>query len=74
MKNFIELTLEENKRVLVNVNHVFKVEEDKVRGEVICKVCLGPKGYNSFPYQYLEPKESYDDVLGKIKEAVTQQI
>lgn len=72
MKTFIELTSKEDKRVLINVNYIFRVEDDEVKGETVCRICFTPKGYNSYPYQSLEPKESYDEVLSKIKDAVSQ--
>lgn len=59
MSKFIELSDTENKSVLLNVNHIFKVS--RISDENT-EICLSVNGYNGFPYQYIKTKMSYETV------------
>lgn len=67
MKNFIEVSDQKDTKILLNINHIFQVQLLDVKGVAKCRIGLMAKGYNSFPYQFIDTKESYEDVLKLIE-------
>ena len=67
MKNFIEVTDQKDTKALLNINQIFKVQSIDVKGVSKCRIDLMAKGFNNFPYQFIDTKESYEEVLKLIE-------
>lgn len=62
MSKFIELTTEDNEKVLLNTDHIFEVSKDGKH--TVVKIIAN--GYHNFPYYYLYvqlPYESLREIL-----------
>lgn len=64
MNKFIELTNEDDKKILINASHVFDVHEE-INERAKTKTMIyfaGVKGYGNQPFKTLEVKEDYETV------------
>lgn len=66
MKGFIEVLNEDNNRVLININYIEEVIEEKNN----CTIYLNfnSPNSNSFDFEYI--KEPYESIKSKIEEAM----
>lgn len=69
MKNFIEVTDLNNTKVLLNVKHIFKVQ-NPTDTKTNCQIDIAWTGFNNYPFQYVKTIESYEEVLNLIEKAV----
>lgn len=65
MSKFIEVPTQKG-NVLLGLRHIFKVEE---YSSVETRICISVNGFNSYPFQYVDAKLSYSEVLDLIQNA-----
>lgn len=70
MTNFIEINDKENNKILLNINYIFRVVPLKNDKIAKCRVEQTTKGYNNYPYQYIDTLESYEEIKQLIEAAV----
>ena len=66
MKGFIEVLNEDNNRVLININYIEEVIEEK--NNCIIYLNFHSPNSNSFDFEYI--KEPYESIKSKIEEAM----
>lgn len=66
MKGFIEVLNEDNNRVLININYIEEVIEEKNN----CTIYLSFHSLNNNAFNYKYIKESYESIKSKIEEAM----
>lgn len=67
MKGFIQVTDLNNQTFLISVNHIFKVYT--YVSERAC-ICMDPNGENNASSYNIVVRQSYNDVIKLIKEAL----
>lgn len=59
MAKFIEVTNEKNEKLLLNVNYIFEVSEDK-NGNAVIKIAVN--GFNNFAFYYVTTNMGYLEI------------